>query len=525
VPDGEGVVWHSRLLPQPTIDNFLAYLWVGGEERGICYAADWDRGWTHCEERDAVELIRESDAVTIRLNLINGPLVLDGTREIDFALMASPAKPMPPDWREWTLRGPHPGDSIFNILWGWSWGNHYGWAGRYPVNQSFDLIDAIMKTRETGEIDGAAIKSWVGYACTFEKERGKTIDRKRLESHVRFSFNVARGMHRHDDISKLVYYTNAYDPIGGLPEFPVYGDEWGFRDGRHHVNQSFRDYSIYWIDQMQQRGFRGIYVDNTFLVAKHSWPVGDAYLDKRGQIHPGLGLLSRDRAFIRRIAVMMHERGREPFAFVHMTNAATLPMLSFAQVQLAWEFKYGANDYQERFTPDYMRTVNTGRQFGAIPILLGGTQVKNDPPEHHRVSRTGFAMALPHETFFYSRVDYKLALAVKAILKDFRTGAYDAFPYWKNTSVVKTIPGDLLITVYRKADRLLLVVGNQGDEGMFPITLQAGAISGTSWSAVNRETATAVPVNQQGVIQLELARHDFALIEVMDAESGNKGMQ
>ena len=512
IPDGEGVVWKSRDLPQPNLDNFIAYLWAGGPERGVCWAADWDKDWIHSDERSAVELVREEDAVVLRINLLNGPVVLRRPRTIRFALMASPAKPMPKDWRAWALSGPSPGSGRFNILWPASWGAHYGWGTRYPLDQDFSLIDKITETRLTGEIDSEFIAAWVKRVL---EHPGKLVhrDEKSVDAHVRFSFSVARGMHAQGVDTRIMHYSNACDPIHGLPEFPVYGDEWGLREGRHHSSKSFRDYSVYWADQMMRHGMQGIYVDNTFLHAKYSWPTGDAYLDENGAVRPGLGLLSRMRRLIRRLAVMMVEQGREPFVYVHMTNGATLPMLSFAQANLAWEFKYGANDYQDRFTPAYMRTVCTGRQFGTIPTVLGGiTGVPATSEEYVRLSRTGMAMVLPHETFFYARTDGPLAAKVRGILNDFRSGEYDAHPYWAN-ALVSAIPADLLVTAYRKPARLLLVIGNMGEAGDFRITLKPDALDGPPRSAVNRETNAAVDVRDQ-TVHVPLATHDFALIEV-----------
>jgi hypothetical protein len=265
---------------------------------------------------------------------------------------------------------------------------------------------------------------------------------------------------------------------------------------------------------MMNHGMDGIYVDNTFLTPKYSWPIGDGYIDHDGQVRPGLGLLTRVRALIRRLAVMMHERGREPFVYVHMTNANMLPMLSFAQANLAWEFKYGSNDYQERFTPEYMRAVCTGRQSGTIPTVLGGI-VGVDPKgeEYVRLTRTGLAMVLPHETFFYARGHAATCAKVRQILGEFRTGEYEAYPYWESQPVVRSAPKQLLVTAYRKPDRLLLVVGNQGDEGTFRIGLAPDVLRGTAPRAANCETGEAVDV-RNGALELTLPKHDFALVIV-----------
>lgn len=189
-------------------------------------------------------------------------------------------------------------------------------------------------------------------------------------------------------------------------------------------------------------------------------------------------------------------------------------MLSFAQANLAWEFKYGSNDYQQRFTPEYMRAVCTGRQAGTIPTVLGGI-VGVDPKsdEYVRLTRTGLAMVLPHETFFYARAHAPTCAKARQVLGEFRTGQYEAYPYWENKTVVRATPEQLLTTVYRKPGRLLLVVGNRGEAGTFRIALAPDALAGQTLRAVNRETGEPVEVRDR-VMQLALPTHDFALVEV-----------
>ena len=101
IPSGVGRVFGSRSMGGcgMTLDNFMPYCWIGTDDRGICFAADTDRGWVHGKERDAVEIWREKDGtVVLKLNLI-AEARRHPARQIELALQASPEKPMPKDWR------------------------------------------------------------------------------------------------------------------------------------------------------------------------------------------------------------------------------------------------------------------------------------------------------------------------------------------------------------------------------------------------------------------------------------------
>ena len=515
IPKGEGVVWNSRSIPQSNIDNFIPYIWVGGPQRGICWVADWDKDWVHSETRSAVQLVREKDAVVIRLNLINGPVKLTRPREIQFALQASPVKPMPKNYQSRVYDFVHPGTGRYALLWSASWGGHYGWSSRYPLNEDYTLIRKITETTRNGKIDQAYIREWVK---TVMEHTGKLIHRPSEETvrrHVQFSFNRAKPQFQREPPGKMMWYSCARDSAKGLPEFEVYGDEWEYR-ARMDCSPSFVDYAVYYANKMMEAGMQGIYIDNTFSASKFSWPVGDAYIDEETrEIRPNLGILSRTRNLVRRLAHMMAEKGREPFVWVHMTNANLIPMLSFAQANLGWEWKYSSQDYQDKFTAGYMRAMNTGRQTGNLSILLGGTTGIKDEAENIRVTRTGLAMALPHQTFFYARVHSRTAIKVRDIIREFlQDREAEEWPYWSDDPVVKA-PNQLPVTTYRTGDRLLLIIGNMGEADDFSLELDLARLKAAGIvRATNLETKEPA-ASEEGSIGISMKRRDLALLEVV----------
>jgi len=315
-------------------------------------------------------------------------------------------------------------------------------------------------------------------------------------SHVLHAFHRAKGFYDGGvEEGRLIPYSCACERTNLLPESEVYNDEWQYQK-RMHSSKSFRDYAVWYAAKFIDMGMGGIYVDNTFTGAKYTWPTGEAYIGDDGEIHPGLGLLSRTRQLIKRLATMMYEKGKEPFVYVHMTNANMLPMLSFAQANLGWEWKYGKADFQEKFTPGYIRAVDIGQQAGTIPVVLGGVtgfDAEKEKEEYVRVSRTSLAMTLPHHIFIYSRVDASTAIKVREIISEFiRRPDSNTYFYWNNEDIIRA-PENLMVTFHKAGSELLFVIGNLKDAGEYKIDINLAklGVSGIR-QAINKETGEKV---------------------------------
>ena len=142
-----------------------------------------------------------------------------------------------------------------------------------------------------------------------------------------------------------------------------------------------------WYYREMLRCFDGIYWDNIYMAANTDIIAGDAWVDENGRVHPSMGLWNM-RELIRRTAVFLNEQGRTAYANVpHMTNTCIVPILSFATVNLDWEWQYGKRDFQDRFTPDLAVAETIGRSCGNIPMILGGGHTPPDDPVYEWMAR------------------------------------------------------------------------------------------------------------------------------------------
>jgi len=384
------------------------------------------------------------------------------------------------------------------------------------LDKDFAYVHKLAETKRNGRIDGEFIEKWVKKVMEHPGPLSHRNDREYVRRHVTLAFRSAMSLYQRDPPGQILYYSAAQETTDLLPENITFNDEWQYFK-RMHSPASFRDYAVWYADKMLQAGMGGIYVDNVYLATSVNWAMEEAYVGEDGEVYPSLGIW-RLRELIRRLSIMMYEKGYEPLVLVHMTNANMLPVLSFAQVILGWEWKYGLKDFQDRFTADYVRAVNMGRQTGTVPLVLGGvTGVAEDSNEFIRLTRTGLALALPHEIFFYggSRMHAPTAIRARDIISQFRSRPNtEAHPYWDSYRLVET-QGDLLITLYRYQDNLLLVIGNMGEAGHYTVRINREKLGlGEILKAVNSEISQDIPVKDNN-IDLYIKKHDFALIEAI----------
>ena len=517
VPEGQGLVFSSRSIQQPNFESFLPYIWVGDDNRGICYAADWDKGWCHSKKRDGVELHREKDGtVVIRLNLLNEPKKLQADNTITFALLPSPVKPMPKGWRGWRDAFTDKATQLSRCLYSPPyWGSLCSWASRYPAFGDFGYWDKLFEAQKTGKVDQQYVDAWIerllkargtvfgGSINSKSPEEAKTY----LNRHVGHAFRTLAGLNKYQDKSIVYCYTCNLDSSKSLPEYPVIRDEWVTGQ---MLNLSYVDYAIYYLDKMLEHGFKGIYNDNVFLKGGFSWANGEAWIDETGTIHPSMGLW-RSREYHRRQAITMQERGLKPWITAHHTNTNNLVTLGYATNTMGMEWKYGANDFQERFTSGYIRAVCSGRQGGFFPTILDGIVGAKSPEQKTWATRTMLAALLPHEVqpTCPRGSNYSLIASTLNKLYDFGTWKDDCqvSHFWDAASPVKCSNPDLKQVTYHLGNEMLTFIGSFAEQDCNAEMEYGTPIA----SAANDENQQPLEVSGSKV-KFFLKKHDFIII-------------
>ena len=278
---------------------------------------------------------------------------------------------------------------------------------------------------------------------------------------------------------------------------------------------SFADYSLWYLDKMLACGMQGVYDDNTFICCNFNWATGEAKVDGNGTVHPSFGIWNA-REYRRRQANVLVARGLFPWITVHHTNGNILPVLGFAANSMGMEWRYGVRDFQTRFSPDYIRAVCQGLQGGFFPTVLDGIEgLEKNPQERVRVTRTMLAALLVHEVrpTCARGCDAETVVATMNRLMAFGIAADDCAytAYWDAANPVACSEKDVLVSVYRRGDKLLAVCGSWSEDAReVALSLKSGAIA----AAKNAETGALVPVTG-GTVRFPLAKHDLALIELL----------
>ncbi len=529
VPSGNGVVWTSaKAAHQFIVGNFVPYLWVGGEELGVCVSAENDKGWINAQGKSCQEIIRNGDSLELVYNLIAQPSVIKEARAITLAFQATPVKPMPENWRLKILGAAKARpfvnkDDYLGFLGSCLyWGGEVASDDHYPRGGDMGYLKKLAETRDSGVVDKAYIENWLkGYAKALEVV-GNPDERKRMEqvyrNHVNYAFH---GMSKH-----MCFYTNGRGVRLDTPEGQTFLNEWLISEFSTRKWKytgcvafdldpvaSFRDYAVWYLKQMAEICLDSVYWDDFFFIANFDTTVTDAYYLPDGNIQPSMGLYNM-REYARRTAIMYLEMKRPVANIVHMTNAAITPVLSMAQMNYTWEDKSGDADFQDRFSRDYIRAESIGLQQGNIPYCLWLVNGK-DKSKLAWAERTGAGVALTHEIKTSASPDvfwktYKTML-------DFGYGKPEVkvSQYWRKDHPVSFENIDTSSLVMSKPGAFLVLVCDWGNGGNALMSLDKRLFKdGAKLRAKDMESGESLDITPEGKFKFNIKRHDFKLILV-----------
>jgi len=541
IPKGEGVVWDaSKTLKHDLIGPFCPYLWIGAEERGLCWFAENDRDWAVDGKTPCQQIERRGDVLTIRIRIIQEPTDLTTPRRIRFGLQATPVKPMPTEpahWRTWTNQR-LPG------------GMHYLIAGStlyigmlhhepFPYRRDLSLWHKFAEARKTGKRDYGYARKWVdAYPEAVFKDRPK----KNHYAHIMGGFNYASAQ-----ADRYLVYVQGRGTTFRTPEFQTFQDEWtnddyntrvwrqGYRAGLSYTVEpvpSWQDLNLWWLKKQMDTFTDGLYFDNFFMIPIKDRVISSAYPRPDGRVQPAVPVHNM-RQMMRRTAVMYLEADRHPMIGPHMTNTALAPVMSFAQYGLDWEWHYGRSDYQDRWSRDHIRAACIGRQTGCAPVVIAIGSRGGDAAEVEWLNRTFNGVALTHELIpcwysvnrFIPHKERKVRTTSRALFYKTRgdllaiglgTPACRTYNYWQSNYPLRIEGTESSSIVHRGKGRTFIIVTDWGKGGTARITLDAAALGlRPGFRAVDYETGEAIATSD-GVLTLTLKKHGYRTLVLSD---------
>ncbi|MFA6928799.1 MAG: glycoside hydrolase domain-containing protein [Lentisphaeria bacterium] len=554
IPAGNGQVWDSKMTGSHLVGNFVPYLWLGQEGRGLVWCAESDRDWLYDDNKATQTIFRREDCVELRIHFVNRPAALQRPRQIVFALQATPSKPLPGEpfsWRNWVSRtsdeGKEPENwhfagqneqqhwrnwvsrtnrrfsprayTHFMLAGSSSWGTDSGHAFIYPVKRDFSIYKLLQETRQKGERNLAAEEAWF----TRYDPNLSPAELKSRHDHIRWATRNLAGQP-----DAVVPYT---DPRASVfnEEFATYQDEWlvsayssrnwDFKNPRAAIayqvspGKSFQDYQIWYLKKMLETFADAIYFDNTYLLSTDDLLLG-AYRADDNSLRPSVDIFNM-RQHLKRVQTLTWQLGKNWLASMsHMTNAQIVPINTWCGTNLEWEWKYGGEDFQSRFGRDMIRTSAIGIQSGSVPFVLGTTGIRGQFSDERKtfLLRSLLGTSLVHEIKNLSCEG--ILGEIYAKLFDFGYGSPECqvFRYWDNNNPLKIAGAEAegLLLVHKQEALLLLV--SFGPEAVAQLSFDNSKLAlKTDGRFFNAETGAELPGGNWNC-QVQLPKHDFVLI-------------
>jgi hypothetical protein len=532
-PAGDGRVWDSRSLPDSNwYGNFIPYIWLGAEARGLAWFADNERGWElnvdakdPAESTPCIELIRNDDVLTLRVNFIQKPVTVTEPRRIVFGLQASPTKPMRPDWRRVLNNRGAPGYLKLQWMGAQYWGSDSDYYNKYPRNGDMSILTAMYDARRGKHVNADAFnRDYVSRNLLPVPEADRDI------------YTHLNKVSIHRSALKPALFTVYWEVFWGTtaahPEARIFQSEWSGGDWRTFPDllykqkieanvgsgtlvDSYQDFACYYGAQFVHRGI-GLYFDNCYPTIGTDPLTTNAYYDDAGRLVPSATMWRR-RAYFKRIWILHQQlapKGLTPVVMHHMTNTHILPFQTWSDCTLDLEWFYGPEPQQSKYPVDMLRTQSTGLQSGNMPHVLARVNRTSSEEEKIKAERTRFGVCMTHELKAYMPgADGNLLSKVLSFgygLEGSRT-----YNYWDSGYPVATSNDDQVksILITRNNEALLVLCSWNPNPETVGITVDAEAAGISAASAVDAETGDALPITN-GKLDLELKGYAVRLLRL-----------
>lgn len=527
-PRGEGRIWDSTKIIRLGLRDYVPYIWLGGEERGISVFGENDKNWSKKAGVPEFELFRKNGRLTLVLNIISQKTKIDSDRRILLGFMATPVKPMPKDFRRWNAWA-HFANGIntqmvkngyftysCNLLGsGWYFGTETACSDIYPAGKDLEFLRKMAEARKTKKRPDKYILEF------FRTRLPKARQTANIRSHYLNGFNRAMALGQEN-----IFYFNARGArYKTTPEGRHFINEWHkgmiadreITDGvAYDVDpaESYRDFNVFWYKKILETGAMDqMYWDDVFLSPNSNLIGSEAYMRKDGSIQPASGVFNM-RELIRRSGYMMAEMNRKPRFMIHMTSTNIVPILSYGAMTFDWEENLGYIDFQDRHSRDYIRAMSIGRQTGNFPVMLISTTGKPESKEiYAHWIRTAAGVMLTHELRWHK--SYKEFWAALKTMFDCGYAADGArvWNYWDKDYPAEISGGETSSVLSVKDGKGVIMICDWSKGGEYTLKLNPSIKLKTGFKAYDAEKKTELKI-ENGKIKFNLKKHDYIIIEL-----------
>jgi hypothetical protein len=535
VPAGQGVVWDSSQgSNNQFIGPFVPYIWLGEQGRGLAVFADNDAGWVTDDKTPSQTIMRGANGVLeLHLQLVQKTTKWETPRQITIGFQATPTKPMPENWRQWTVSAARtslaaskvkvPGQMQQAFVGSPGYWGGIGSSGAiYPADEDFSLWEEFARLRQTGKADPAYLDRWVSKLT-------RLSDSQRKSARIHVNANLLSMATQPENV---LIYTNARGMRPDSPQGQTFINEWNRQqfpqrkwdyasDLSYDVDPvaSYRDSRAWYYQKALSTFADAIYWDCVFLQPNYNTITSSAYVRTDGQVQPSADIWAM-REIVKRGAVLAQEMGKVNRNMVHMSATEIAPINGFAATQSDWELRYGEGDFQDKFPRDYIQAQSIGRQVGAVPIaILTPIFIVGTPEEAAWQYRTASGVMLTHEIKPWSprgawaKPDPFWETYDRLLEFGYGQPNVKVHNYWEKSYPAK-ISGQSSSLLISKPASALLVICDYGEGGDFTIELDTKALAlGANWTAARLENGSEIAV-KNNAFTINLKKHDFEVIRI-----------
>ncbi|OQA78228.1 MAG: hypothetical protein BWY31_04377 [Lentisphaerae bacterium ADurb.Bin242] len=424
VPPGTGTVDQSAFLP---------FAWVGDNDRGLFWCCESQQFWPDGNAPDAYAEVRDADSVSMRFRLLREGQKFSPDWKYEFALQATPVKPLPKNWRKTRIIS-------------WERNDMRTWPGITAAYFNWGANNVASTFGYPESSDPAAVKEQV------RATRAKGI--------------------------KLLPYLNLSCQPTVCPEWAFFGKKWrmGYLDhdpvdiDRRHAyaavsvgDKDYSDFVIWKLDKyMRELDLDGQYHDNTFPYQSALPNTGLGFV-RDGKRYPSFNIFAT-RKLLQRNRAMLQAYRKDAFTLAHMSSKIWIPILAYEDAICDGEhFRGRIKDcYPELLPMDMFRAEYMGRQWGLIPVMmseLSPAEAKKTEPTRGLVT-----LLLLHDTKLWAKNalnNRDVVVNAQKALDKFGYVDAEFIGYFDETPPAATDHKDVYVSAYRKEDKsVLLIVGN-----------------------------------------------------------------
>jgi|GEM_PF-2595010 len=482
--------YRGTLARAPKAIAFPYYMWIGDEDRGMCWFSERDMSEHLADPTKAVEIKTEGDEVVIQINLLDKAISLDKPLTFTVGFQATPVKPLPDKWRSFVQN---------NVALTWTWKEltrHFG----YPEATNPDYYKSeVKKVHDAGKL-------FVPYTVLQMLSANST-------EYKYFGDEWWSG--GKDDTSA--------DVISFVPRAAIYtvcpnAHDW-IDVETYHIKQLVETYKI-----------DGLYHD-------FSWPIRCTNT-KHGCPEKGGYPILAMRELYRRTNTILRNQPRRTFEALHTGWALVCaPVCSFGDATLNGEeigltngngnyYKCFLSRKPEKATADSFLVDYIGRQFGPIPIFW---RAPESNPEYNKpkYEQRMLSIMLLHDvltSWGYWQEGYA---RMWKVLNDFGIDDAEFIPYWDKRKPITvsafdpkpaeySLSAPVLVSVYNcSGKRALVVIGNTSEVGIHAsVNIDAKALGFTTPIRARDAYNPDINLLNGGSVDMDIPELEYKLLLV-----------